>query len=204
MRFTCPDMRPPVSIMRRRLCRHSARIGRPECDQGDVRHLPCENGYFDGYWAFRVIEHLHDGYDAIVREIQRARRPGGYLFLSFPSFNPFRLSRAAAGKYSQFPAIPGAMPDFYKFPLNPSDVQANLEYLGFEQVGHRGTSSLMSLAEDWRLAADTQHFLDLFPSRIGTGGSMAMDILIGRYAGHSCLLILRKSDSLIVSLADRQ
>ena len=171
--------------------------------EGDVRHLPCEDGLYDGYWSIGVIEHFPDGYDTIAREMQRAVRPGGYLFLSFPSFNPFRQSRAAAGKYPHLSVNPEAMSDFYQYALNPSDVQANFENLGFKLVEHRGTSSLLGLAEEWRLAAVTQRFLDLFPSRVGTGISMAMDLLIGRYVGHSCLLILRKNDPLTVSLANR-
>ena len=161
--------------------------------EGDVRHLPCEDNYYDGYWSFGVIEHFPDGYDAIAREMQRALRAGGYLFLSFPSFSPFRQSRAAAGKYSPLAEDPAAMSDFFQYALNPSEVQADFESLGFELVEHRGTSSLMGLAEDWRLVAAIQRFLDCFPSRVGTGVSMAMDQLIGRYAGHSCLLILRKN-----------
>lgn len=159
---------------------------------GDVRHLPSEDDFYDGYWSFGVIEHFPDGYDAIAREMQRVLRPGGYLFLSFPSFNPFRQSRAVAGKYPRFTANSGAMSDFYQYALNPLDVQANFECLGFELVEYRGTNSLLGLAEDWRLVAAVQRFLDRFPSRVRTGISMAMDLLIGRYAGHSSLLILRK------------
>jgi 2-polyprenyl-3-methyl-5-hydroxy-6-metoxy-1,4-benzoquinol methylase len=160
--------------------------------EGDVRQLHCEDDYYDGYWSIGVIEHFPNGYDAIAREMHRVLRPGGYLFLSFPSFNPFRQSRAAAGKYPQLAVSAESMLDFYQFALDPSNVQANFESLGFEIVEHRGISSLLGLAEGWRLAAAAQRFLDRFPSQVGTGIGIVMDLLIGRYAGHSCLLILRK------------
>ncbi len=160
--------------------------------KGDVRHIPCEDGSYDGYWSFGVIEHFPDGYGAIAGEMQRSLRPGGYLFLSFPSFNRFRQSRAAAGKYSQLSASRDMAADFYQFALNPSDVLADFEHLGFELIEYRGTNSLLCLAEDYYLIAAVQRFLDLFPSRVGTGISMGMDLLIGRYAGHSSLLVLRK------------
>jgi SAM-dependent methyltransferase len=159
---------------------------------GDVRHLPFKDGSYDGYWSFGVIEHFPDGYDAIAHEMQRVVRSNGYLFLSFPSFNPFRQSRAAAGKYPQFKAGSGAMSNFYQYALNPLTVRTDFEKLGFELVEHRGIGSLLCLAEDWRLAKTLQRFLDWFPSRVGTASSMAMDLLIGRYAGHSSLFILRK------------
>jgi 2-polyprenyl-3-methyl-5-hydroxy-6-metoxy-1,4-benzoquinol methylase len=160
--------------------------------EGDVRHLPCEDGYYDGYWSIGVIEHFPDGYDAIAREMRRSLRSGGYLFLSFPSFNPFRHSRAAAGKYTQLTANPESMSDFYQYALDPSNVRSKFESFGFELVEHRGISSLLGLADEWRVAAAVQRFLDCFPPRVGSGISMAMDLLLGRYAGHSCLLILRK------------
>jgi 2-polyprenyl-3-methyl-5-hydroxy-6-metoxy-1,4-benzoquinol methylase len=160
--------------------------------QGDVRHLPAENGFYDGYWSFGVIEHFAEGYDSIAREMQRVLRPGGYLFLSFPSFNPFRRSRAAAGKYPELGARLEATTDFFQYALDPSGVQKNFESLGFETLEHRGTSSLQGLAEDWPMVDAFQRFLGRFPARVGTGFSMAMDLVVGRYAGHSSLLVLRK------------
>jgi SAM-dependent methyltransferase len=161
--------------------------------EGDVRRLPCEDNSFDGYWSLGVIEHFPEGYDAIAREMRRALRSGGYLFLSFPSFNPFRQSRAAAGRYPLLSADPGTIPDFYQYALNPAEVRADFERLGFELVEHRGTSSLLGLAEDWRPVSVIQLFLERFPSRVSTLVSMAMDLFVGRFAGHSCLLVFRKA-----------
>jgi len=159
---------------------------------GDVRKLPIDDCFYDGYWSFGVIEHFPEGYDDIASEMRRVLRPGGYLFLSFPSFNRFRQARAAAGEYSHLVEGNCDMSHFYQYALDPQDVRARFERLGFELMEYRGTSSLHGLAEDSRFANAVQHVLKRFPSRFGTGISMAMDLLIGRYAGHSCLLILRK------------
>lgn len=159
---------------------------------GDVRHLPVEDGYYDGYWSIGVIEHFPDGFDAIAHEMRRVLRAGGYLFLSFPSFNHFRQSQAAAGKYPRSTQAAGELPDFFQFALNPANVQAHFESMGFELIEHRGSSSLLGLAEDWTIVAVAQRFLDRFSPRLSTALSMLMDVLIGDYAGHSCLLILRK------------
>lgn len=163
--------------------------------EGDVRRLPCADGTYDGYWSFGVIEHFFDGYDAIAQEMHRVLRPGGYLFLSFPAFNTFRQSRAAAGKYSQLSQDPQPMADFYQFALDPAGVRSKFERLGFELVEHRGMCALLGLAEDWPLASATQRLLDRVSLRVGAGASLLLDQVIGRYAGHSCLLILRKASS---------
>lgn len=159
---------------------------------GDVRKLPVDDGSYDGYWSFGVIEHFPEGYDDIAREMSRVLRSGGYLFLSFPSFNRFRQARAEAGQYSLLAEGRYDMSHFYQYALDPQAVQARFERLGFKLIEHRGNSSLQGLAEDSRLAAAAQHVLQKLPSRFGTAISMAMDLVIGRYAGHSCLLILRK------------
>lgn len=160
--------------------------------EGDVRQLPCVDGFYDGYWSFGVIEHFTEGYEAIACEMHRVLRPGGYLFLSFPSFNTFRKSRALAGKYPVLPQDPALMKDFYQFALDPLQVQANFERIGFELVEHRGVCSLIGLAEDWPIAAAAQNFFDHTVPRAGTAVSLLMDRAVGRYAGHSCLLILRR------------
>lgn len=160
--------------------------------EGDVRNLPYEDGFYDGYWSLGVIEHFPDGYDAIASEMKRVLRPGGHLFLSFPSFNTFRQSRAAKGKYNHLQDCSETKHGFFQYALNPADVHTYFERIGFVLVEHRGLSSLQGLAEDSRIAASVQSFLDRFHPRLATAVSMAMDLVIGRYAGHSCLLILRK------------
>jgi 2-polyprenyl-3-methyl-5-hydroxy-6-metoxy-1,4-benzoquinol methylase len=162
--------------------------------EGDVRALPCEDGAYDGYWSIGVIEHFPEGYDAIASEMQRVLRPGGILFLSFPSFNAFRQKRAAAGKYELLQSSANPVPDFYQFALDPSDVRQKFENLGFELVSFRGLSSLLGLAEDSAIAAAVQSVLNRCPDRAGSAVSLVLDSLIGKYAGHSCLLILRRTD----------
>lgn len=159
---------------------------------GDVRHISSTDDFYDGYWSFGVIEHFSDGYESIAKEMQRVIRPSGYLFLSFPSFNQFRRTRAVAGKYDRYTTAPTKMPEFYQFALDPSKVQADFEAQGFELVECRGIGALQTFAEDTNLGASVQRLLNYLPSRVGTAVSMAIDLLVGRYAGHSSLLILRK------------
>ena len=160
--------------------------------EGDVRNLSFDDGFFDGYWSIGVIEHFPDGYGQIANEMRRVLRPDGYLFLSFPSFNPFRQARAADGKYNLISKESSAIDDFFQYALNPSEVQEHFEHIGFKLVDSRGIGALQCLEEDTLFAAGVQRFINRFPSRVGTAISMVMDLIIGHYAGHSCLLILQK------------
>jgi len=161
---------------------------------GDVRNLQVQDGAYDGYWSFGVIEHFIDGYDDIAQEMKRVLREGGYLFLTFPSFNQFRQTRAAAGSYLSLDDHDSDFSKFYQFALNAQDLIKYFKSLGFELLKHGGNSSLHGLAEDSQFFSFIESFLEKFPARVGTAISAAMDIIIGRYAGHSCLLVLRKKE----------
>lgn len=160
--------------------------------EGDVRHLPWDDGYFDGYWSFGVIEHFLDGYDDIAREMYRVLKHGGFLFLSFPAFNRYRQRRAAAGRYRLLAEHGNDMAHFYQFALDPRAVQLTFEGLGFELMEHRGMSSLDGLADESRLAAAAQRLIERMHSRASTVVSQALDIMLGKQIGHSCLLVLKK------------
>jgi SAM-dependent methyltransferase len=159
---------------------------------GDVRKLPSNDSSYDGYWSIGVIEHFIEGYNDIAQEMKRVLRSGGYLFLSFPSFNAFRKHRAMRGRYPVLDMGRENIADFYQYALDPDEVQARFEHLGFELIAKHGTNSMQGLAEDLHLFSFFQDLLQKLPAKIGTLVSMAMDLVIGRYAGHSCLLILRK------------
>ena len=161
-------------------------------NQGDVRNIPVEGGTFDGYWSFGVIEHFPEGYDDIAQEMWRVLRRGGYLFLSFPTFNRYRQKQAKAGVYPISPMGDCDMKDFYQFALDPADVQSRFEKLGFRLVEHRGTSSLLGLAEDSKVAELAQSTLRSINGRLETIANLALDRVLGMYAGHSALLVLRK------------
>lgn len=161
--------------------------------QGDVRSLPWEDGFFDGYWSFGVIEHFLDGYDPIAHEMHRVLKRGGYLFLTFPAFNPYRKRRAAAGKYSRLAEFEHAMPLFYQFALDPQSVMNNFERIGFSLVEQRGTNALVGLADELQPAAAIQQLLERLHPRAAPAVSMVMDRLAGRFIGHSSLLVLRKN-----------
>jgi hypothetical protein len=139
-----------------------------------------------------VIEHFPEGYSDIAREMHRVLKRDGVLFLSFPAFNPYRKWRAAAGRYPSLSDHAQDMSQFYQFALDPQSVQSAFESLGFELIECRGTNSLVGLADESRLATAVMRLTERLDARGATALSKAMDLGIGRYVGHSCLLVLKK------------
>lgn len=57
---------------------------------GDVRKLPFADGSIDACISLGVVEHFQDGPMPLILEMFRVLRPGGYVFLTIPSYNLFR------------------------------------------------------------------------------------------------------------------
>lgn len=160
---------------------------------GDVRKIPAPDEYYDGYWSIGVIEHFPDGYDAIADEMHRVIKKGGVLFLSFPSFNQFRQRYAKKGNYHKLDQPANSLPTFYQYALDAEKVLSDFEKRGFKCIKRLGVASLQTLSEDTRWGAKLERFLNIVHPRFETIVSMAMDMVLGRFLGHSTILILKKS-----------
>jgi SAM-dependent methyltransferase len=101
-------------------------------EEADVRALPFADAYFDGVWSLGVIEHFPDGFSAIIREMWRVLRPGGYAFVTVPSLSPLRRAKAACRIYPEFD---GDMTEFYQFVLSPADIVRRFEADGWAYLG---------------------------------------------------------------------
>jgi SAM-dependent methyltransferase len=162
----------------------------PELDirLGDVRQLPFADGHFAGYWSLGVIEHFWEGYDPLAREMRRALRPGGFLFLTFPCMSPLRRLKAALRCY---PRHRGDQPGgFYQFALPVSSVVKHFEALGFRllrAMPHDGENGAMDELPPLR---PLLRWLYAYqgPSRL----LRRLRAAIPDWAGHCMLLVLRK------------
>jgi len=98
---------------------------------GDVRALPFDDNYFDGYWSLGVIEHFKEGFDPVVTEMKRVLRPGGFMFLTFPFMSPLRKCKAWLRLYKKKP--PTVPPDmFYQYILDDESVKTRFAAYGFK------------------------------------------------------------------------
>lgn len=164
---------------------------------GDVRELQFPSESFDGYWSLGVIEHFIDGYNEIAKEIARVLRPGGYLFLTFPMMNAVRRSRAQNGVYPLFEVNDDdtLRNNFYQYALNPDRVIEYFSSIGFTAVLRGGLSSFDFLSDETRWFKTVDSVLRLLPFGLRTKLGVAADMVIGRYFGHTALLVLRRNET---------
>lgn len=160
---------------------------------GDVRALDFEDESFDGYWSLGVIEHFWDGYEAILREMGRVLKPGGYAFVSFPCIS--RMDRVKIFMAGYETCNPQEKPEsFYQFALDVRAVRGDLERLGFKCVRTLRKNGWFGLTRVWPAFRPVCDFM----TRLSEKGRCAKllfigtDLLVSPLCGHSVLLVLRK------------
>lgn len=116
--------------------------------QGDVRDIPFDDEYFDGYWSFGVIEHYYEGYKSIVKEMYRVIKPGKYLFLAFPHMSKIRRRKARRGKYPIWVHHSDGSKDFFQFALDEDNVIKDVENNGFYFIEKKKLSGLSGLRDE--------------------------------------------------------
>jgi SAM-dependent methyltransferase len=121
------DANPQLIEFNRSQGKELDRAGQIQFQEGDVLHLPFEDGTFDLVWCSRVIHGLHDQV-AGVRELARVVRPGGRVVLregGLPlQFLPFDVglgdpglgTRLEAAHAQRFADWRGSLPDAVAYP----------------------------------------------------------------------------------------
>lgn len=157
----------------------------------DVRNLPFEDNYFDGYWSVGVIEHFYEGFSNISNEMNRVLKQKGVLFLSFPSMSVIRKLKAKLGFYPYWNG--NDKKKFYQYALDVNTVQNEFENLGFTLLAKKSFDGLKGFKDEIRLARtllqslyDSQSFL----ARVFRYG---FNLILSSAFGHCSLLILRKN-----------
>ena len=165
----------------------------PELDVrvGDVRALPFSDCFFDGYWSLGVIEHFWNGYSEIASEIHRVLKPGGYLFVTFPTMSKLRHIKRILRRYPIWSPTEEP-PGFYQFALDPIQVEDAFRNLGFSLIERSGIDGSKGIRDE--VLASTYFAKALRSSSICSRGlNWALDMATRRWAGHLTLLVLRKT-----------
>ena len=115
---------------------------------GDIRNMDFDNGFFDGYWSFGVIEHFYDGYDDVVIEMCRVLRPQGYLFMTVPTMSPLRKYLSQKGKYPLWEDANQDVDKFYQFALDANKIVIDFENAGFKLCEMRPYGGLKGFKDE--------------------------------------------------------
>jgi len=160
---------------------------------GDVRQLDFDNDYFDGYWSLGVIEHFVSGYEAILAEMYRVLRTGGYLFLTVPSMSPLRRAKARLGLYR---ANDNPMADrFYQYAFLPGRIIRDFTENNFKFILHRPTHGLKGLKDEIGLMQRSlQYIVDSQKSSSRVIGKF-IDVSMRRVSNHASFFVFRKQGS---------
>jgi SAM-dependent methyltransferase len=151
----------------------------------DLRDLPFENDYFDGYWSFGVIEHFVDGYDSIACEMKRVLKSGGYLFLTVPAFSCLRQLKASLGLFPEYPSQGIAKDSFYQYAYQSLDICRSFSEYGFELITQRAFGVFKGVTDE---LYGTRFMMRVLCHWF----EEPLEKLIGSLANHMHLFVFRK------------
>lgn len=160
---------------------------------GDVRKLDFGDEYFDGYWSLGVIEHFWEGYQTIVSEMNRVLKPGGYVFVSFPTISMLDKFQILTRRYERFrdnekPSL------FYQFGLDIKSVKDDFSQMGFEYITAQRRNGLLGIERFLPSFKKTNQKLISLSQKAKVIKILyfATSVLLSPLCGHSVLMIFRK------------
>jgi SAM-dependent methyltransferase len=111
--------------------------------RGDIRELPYQYAYFDGYISLGVIEHFTSGQEVILAEANRVLRPGGKVFISVPAFNPYRQFCANLCRYQTHSCL-----DFFEDCYSLKELEFLLTNAGFRLLEYVYDNAVMTFVQE--------------------------------------------------------
>jgi SAM-dependent methyltransferase len=160
---------------------------------GDVRKLPFADASFDGYWSLGVIEHFFDGYGEIQDEIRRVLRPGGTLFLTFPSISPLNRLGIRRGAYPAFVEGAEQRAAFWQFGLASDTVAQDFARAGFDLVHQEGRGGMIGVREEIGALGRALHYVETHQGFLPFRALFVLgNLLLSPFAYHIRFLVLRK------------
>jgi SAM-dependent methyltransferase len=166
----------------------------PELDvrHGDVCALQLPDNSLDGYISAGVIEHFWDGHQVIIKEMHRTLRVGGLLFVSFPYLSPLRRLKIL---FKMYPfacehELDSRSDTFYQFALSASQVQADLNNLGFQMKEFLTYDGIKGFKDE---VTPFRAFLqEVYDGKRAQRWRRHLDKLFRPFASHCILLVLQK------------
>lgn len=147
--------------------------------QGDVRDLPCEEGTYDGYLSFGVVEHDEEGPERFLSEAHRVIKPGGFAVITVPHFG---FTRRRIHRRSQ-PMTPEAGEAFFQYAFTQKEFVDLIRAAGFTIDAVRTMHFDRMLHEEWWWYACHIDRRWMKPIR------RSLDRLLSRFDGHMLAVV---------------
>lgn len=161
--------------------------------EADVRHLPFEDSFFDGYWSFGVIEHFYEGFEKIAKEMARVLKNEGCLFITFPHMSLLRRLKASLKRYPPLDEQRVDLNKFYQFALDEKRVIALFNMHGFSLKEKRYLDGVKGLKDEVALLNALLKRVYTSPHRILKIIKYILNVILKRITSHSILLVLKIS-----------
>lgn len=164
---------------------------------GQVQKLQFSDFEFDGYWSIGVIEHFYSGYSQVLSEAYRVLKPGGYLFLTFPSLSPVRKLKIKLGIYPCMGRKDCHEPEgFYQYILDSGDVCRDLKKEGFAVVSRTRRSATKGIKEDMPFVESFFIWMSrCFPVFVSKTARYLIRRSLKPLVGHSTIVVAEKRTS---------
>ena len=116
----------------------------------DIREMPVDDHSLDGYISGGVIEHFWDGYDSILKEMQRVIKKDGFLFITFPYMSPLRKLKAFLKIYpsGNTDSLDSKQDTFYQFALEANNTIKDIESHGFKLLDKKPLGGLKGFKDE--------------------------------------------------------
>lgn len=160
----------------------------------DIRNMDFDDGFFDGYWSFGVIEHFYDGYEDVVTEMFRVLRPQGFLFMIVPTMSPLRKYLSKKGKYPLWEHENQDVDNFYQYALDANNIATDFEDAGFKLLEMRPYGGLKGFKDEMNVLKPVlQPIFDnqnIFVKAI----KILLDFALQPFAAHTTLFVFQKDE----------
>lgn len=153
---------------------------------GDIRSIPYDNAFFDGYISLGVIEHFVNGQQEMINEAARVLKTGGYIFISVPALNRFRKFRIRLGSYQTKSDMP-----FFESCISKEEMLFLLKNAGLDFIDVIMTNPVMTFVQETRLRPLYRHIEDVRYVRGAVDRLLSM-ILPRSWFGHMMMIVARK------------
>jgi len=114
----------------------------------DIRALCFHDNQFAGCWSLGVLEHFFQGYDEVLKEINRVVSHGGFIFISVPIMSPLRRLKVALRFYENIddpePFHQGKR--FYQFILPNSKIVEDFKGNGLQLLSKKAAGGINGLS----------------------------------------------------------